>query len=203
MRRKGANPDAEMARLASRQHGLVTAGQLVEAAGLDTAAIRRRVLAGRLHRLHRGVYAVGHSAVPFEGRCAAAVLALGEGAVLSHRSAAELWGMVPRAKGPIHVTLPANGGRKSRDGLIIHRSRTLGPGSIAFTAGVRVTTASRTLADLRRGLGNELHQRATRRAIDLGLITRATAGSDAALTRSELERMFLRLVRRHRFPSRL
>ncbi len=200
MSKKGANPDRSVARIASRQHGVVTTSQLEES-GIGGSGIHNRVAAGRLHRLHRGVYAVGHPAIPFEGRCLAAVLALGESAVLSHRSAAELLGILPRATGPIHVTLPSDGGRKQREGLIIHRSRTLGPECTAFIAGVRATTAARTLADLRPGISKDLHDRATRRALDLGLISRDPAISDTALTRSELERTFLRLLRRHRLPQ--
>jgi len=187
-----------MAEVAARQHGVVTTAQLLDA-GISGEGMRRRVGAGRLHRLHRGVYAVGHRAVTFEGRCLAAVMALGESAVLSHRSAAELWGLMPRAVGPIHLTVP-EGGRRKRAGLIIHRSRTLTPEQTAVKAGVRLTDPARTLADLRLGLSDELHQRAARRALDLGLISRSEVGSDAALTRSELERRFLRLCRRHRLP---
>jgi very-short-patch-repair endonuclease len=197
---KGANPEQLLARIAAGQHGVVTTAQLGKV-GITENSIRRGVVAARLHRLHRGVYAVGHPAISFEGRCLAAVLALGEGAVLSHRSAAELWNILPRATGPIHVTLPSDAGRKRRKGLIIHRSRTLGPQSTAFTAGVRATTAARTLTDLRPGIGRELHDRATRRALDLGLISRDPAISDTALTRSELERTFIRLLRRHRLPQ--
>ena len=65
--------------------------------------------AGRLHRVHRGVYAVGHPGLSSEGRWMAAVLACGDGAVLSHRSAAELWELLPAAKGDVHVTLPGRG----------------------------------------------------------------------------------------------
>ncbi len=215
MRSKGANPDAGVALLAARQHGVVTTHQLA-GLGLDRAAIRRRVVAGRLHGLHRGVYAVGHAALAFEGRCLAAVLAVDptavsgdrgakhpEGAVLSHRSAAELWGFMQRAIGPIHVTSMADGGRKKRQGLIVHRSRTLGPGSTAFIAGVPLTTPSRTLADLRGGLPQDLHQRATRRALDLRLVTAEDLGPTPDLTRSELERAFLALCRRHRLPQPL
>ncbi len=231
MRSKPANPDELVAGIAARQHGIVTTAQLGKA-GLDRAAIRRRVAAGRLHRLHRGVYAVGHTAIAFEGRCLAAVFscdpdAAGDGraetragdgraetragdgraetlsvrAALSHRSAAELWGFMQRAIGPVHVTVPADSGRRTREGLIVHRSRTLDPENTAFIAGVRVTTAARTLADLRRGLSQELHQRATRRALDLGLVSRNPSISETALTRSELERAFLRLCRRHRLPQ--
>src|SRR4051794_7755647 len=82
----------KLAPLAARQHGVVTARQLV-ALGLDDAAVWRQVEAGRLHRVHRGVYAVGHGRLTREGRWLAAVLRCGSGAVLSHGSAAALWGI--------------------------------------------------------------------------------------------------------------
>ncbi|MBM3666947.1 MAG: DUF559 domain-containing protein [Actinobacteria bacterium] len=200
MRRKPANPDALVAKWVAERHGVITTAALLEA-GLTEPGIRRRVSAGRLHRLHRGVYAVGHAAISFEGRCLAAVLALGGGAVLSHRSAAELWGFMPRAEGPIHVTVPSSRGSRSRPGIIVHRSRHLDSSCTAFNAGVRLTIPQRTLADLRPGLDRELHDRATRKALDLGLISRRDAGSETALTRSKLERGFLALCRRHRLPK--
>lgn len=209
MREKGAKPDGLVAQIAGRQHGVVTTQQ-IEACGIDGDGIRWRVSTGRLHRLHRGVYAVGHAAVPFEGRCLAAVMALDPhamdaeavlNAVMGHRSAAELWGFMQRAIGPIHVTLAADGGRRKREGLIIHRSRTLVPESTAFIAGVRATTPARTIADLRRGLGKDLHQRATRRALDLRLVSLEQLGPDPDLTRSELERTFRGICRRHRLPQ--
>ena len=200
VREESANPDGLVARIAARQHGVVTTAQL-KASGIGWEAARRRVMAGRLHRLHRGFYAVGHAAIGFEGRCLAAVLALGAGAVLSHRSAAELWGIVPHATGLIHVTVPTDAGRRKRKGLLVHRSRTLGPDSTAFHAGVLVTTPARTLADLRRGFSKDLHQRATRRALDLRLISPDDLGPDPDLTRSELERAFLSVCRRYRLPQ--
>lgn len=197
MRDKGV--DRAVASLAGGQHGVITTAQLV-AAGLTREGIRRRASAGRLHGLHRGVYAVGHPAVPFEGRCLAAVLALGPDAVLSHRSAAELWTIVPRAKGPIHVIVP-EGGRRKRVGLVVHTSRTLVPEQIAIKTGIPLSTPTRTLADLRRTLSRELHDRATRKAVDLGLISRREIRSQTALARSKLERKFLALCRRHRLPQ--
>lgn len=202
MGKKTANPDVEVAQVASHQHGVITTSQ-IEACGIDGSGIHKRVSAGRLFRLHRGVYAVGHRAISFEGRCLAAVLALGEGAALSHRSAAELWGFMPRAKGPVHVTVPASSGARNRKGIIVHRSRHLGPDQTAFNAGVRLTTPARTLADLRCALDPDLHDRATRKALDLGLISRGPDVSQDALTRSELEKKFLALCRRHRLPRPL
>jgi hypothetical protein len=121
MREETANRDVAVARIAARQHGIITHSQLI-AVGVPRSAISRRLAAGRLHRRHRGVYAVGHRALGNEGRWLAAVLACGEGAVLSHRSAAELWRLLDPKPGPVHVTLPTNAGRRQRNGLRIHRS---------------------------------------------------------------------------------
>src|SRR5882757_9192548 len=86
--------DLRIAALAECQHGVVSLGQL-EQIGLTSSGVRSRAGAGRLHRVHRGVYAVGHSLLRPEGRWMAAVLSCGPGAVLSHRSAAALWGLLP------------------------------------------------------------------------------------------------------------
>ena len=83
-------PERALAELANRQWGVISIAQL-EALGLGRSAVTRRVQAGRLHRIHRGVYAVGHRALRVEGRRLAAVLACGPGAVLSHVSAAAHW----------------------------------------------------------------------------------------------------------------
>ncbi|MGH2984486.1 MAG: type IV toxin-antitoxin system AbiEi family antitoxin domain-containing protein [Solirubrobacterales bacterium] len=88
--------EAAIVRTAARQHGVVTFAQL-RAAGVLSSGIADRVAAGRLHRVHRGVYAVGHSGLSQDGRWLAAVLACGERAVLSHRSAAALAWSPPRS----------------------------------------------------------------------------------------------------------
>ena len=80
MREERAKSDQVVAKIAGRQHGVVSAAQLGPA-GIDKDAVPRRVKACRIHRIHRGVYAVGHTRLTFEGRCMAAVLALG-GAVI-------------------------------------------------------------------------------------------------------------------------
>jgi predicted transcriptional regulator of viral defense system len=95
------------------------------------------------------VYAVGHDALGNEGRWKAAVLACGEGAALSHTSAAALWGMLDPTAGPVHVTVPSQAGRRRRDGIRIHRCTTLLAGHTTVRARIRVTTPARTLADLR------------------------------------------------------
>jgi predicted transcriptional regulator of viral defense system len=100
MREERVKADARVAAIAARQHGLITLTQLIQA-GIRRSALSRRVGAGRLHRIHRGVYAVGHPGLSREGRWMAAVLACGDGAALSHRSAAELWDLLPPARASI------------------------------------------------------------------------------------------------------
>src|SRR5215207_3154402 len=104
MREERVKGDAKVAAIAARQHGLVTLTQLIQA-GIRRSALSRRVAAGRLHRIHRGVYAVGHAGLSPEGRWMAAVLGCGDGAALSHRSAAELWELIAPSQGAIHVTV--------------------------------------------------------------------------------------------------
>src|SRR3954470_12587584 len=94
--------DAVLARLAAPQHGMVTRDQLLSA-GLNADAIAYRLKVGRLHRVHRGVYAVGHLPPSPHARAMAAVLACGSGAVLSHRSAAALWRITPPWHGAVEV----------------------------------------------------------------------------------------------------
>src|SRR6476646_7236300 len=84
-----ARRDTEIARIAARQHGVVSAHQL-KWLGMPSSAVGDRVTAGRLHRIHRGVNAVGHAGLSDRGQWMAAVLACGPNAMLSHTSAAEL-----------------------------------------------------------------------------------------------------------------
>jgi hypothetical protein len=101
----GSTPEVRLARVAADQHGVVTQAQLI-AAGLDRDAIAYRRRVGRLHLLHRGVYAVGHRPPSPLATAIAAVLACGPDAVLSHRSAAALWRIVARWHTPTEVTAP-------------------------------------------------------------------------------------------------
>jgi Transcriptional regulator, AbiEi antitoxin/Protein of unknown function (DUF559) len=135
--------DATLAQLAARQYGVVTRRQL-ESIGFGQRAIARRIAAGRLHRLHRGVYAVGHTAVSQHGRWLAAVLACGEGALLSHRSAAALWGMLPTAATAIDVTVPPGNGHRTKDHVRVHRARR----AAASHLGIPLTSPRCTLDDL-------------------------------------------------------
>jgi very-short-patch-repair endonuclease/predicted transcriptional regulator of viral defense system len=115
--------------LARSQHWVVTRTQLMEL-GLGSEAIRHRLRVGRLHRVMRGVYAVGRPAVDAHGRWMAAVLACGPHARLSHRSAAALWGIRRETPGPIDVVVPAHVARR-RPGIRVHRRAGLGsPGRL-------------------------------------------------------------------------
>jgi very-short-patch-repair endonuclease len=192
-------PDALVAQRAARQHGIVSIAQL-RAAGLTDDAVKRRVRSGRLHRLYRGVYAVGHTALGNEGRWMAAVLACGAGAVLSHRSAAELWTMLSPGSGVIHVTVPIPGGRRRRPGIRLHRFPSLPTSATTHRNGIAVTTPARTIADLRRVASPDEARCAIREAEFAGLDVADEASRDSEPTRSKLERRFLRLCRRHRLP---
>lgn len=144
VRGRGADLDHAVADLARGQLGIVSRGQLL-AIGLDTDAIKRRARAGRLHRLHRGVYAVGHPAITIRGRWMAAVLASGDGAVLSHRSATALWGIWGSGGEATHVTVP----RKSRSQRSIRRHFGVLPDDEReLVDGIPVTSAARAILDL-------------------------------------------------------
>lgn len=188
-----------VARVAAGQHGIVSVDQL-RAAGLGRGAISRRVAAGRLHRVHRGVYAVGHPGLSAEARWIAAVLACGPGAALSHRSAAELWGLLERRHGPVHVSVPVAGGRQPRAGLRIHRVPSLAARETTVHRSIPVTTPTRTLLDLRFTAGPGELRRAAREAefrrLEIGAEARPPDRAG-----SELERAFLRLCRRAGLPD--
>lgn len=133
-----------ISQLADRQHGVVARDQLIRL-GLEKDAIGRRIRAGRLHRLHAGVYAVGHHVIPREGRWLAAVLASGPEAVLSHWSAAALWVIRPNARSIIDVTVP----RKGRSWAGIRRHHSPVPADeITVREGIPVTSVPRTILDL-------------------------------------------------------
>ena len=136
-----------MAALAARQHGVVERSQLL-ALGFTTSAIGRRIELGRLHPIHAGVFAVGHPIVSRKGRWMAAVLAMGEGAVLSHRSAAVFWGLRGYA-GPTHVTLPSKSRHVPR--IRRHSSRVLPPDEITVEDRIPVTSVPRTIFDCAGG----------------------------------------------------
>jgi len=155
----------EVAQLASRQHGIVARGQLL-AAGLTPRGIERRLEAGGLHRLHRGVYAVGYPKLSLRGRWMAAVLACGEGAVLSHMAAAALWGLSGPRAGPVDVT--SSHGRNGRVGIRLHRSRL--HEERASHDGIPATAVPRTLLDLAGLVEERKLERLFEEADRLGLL---------------------------------
>jgi hypothetical protein len=200
MREQLSTADARVAAIAGRQHGVVTREQLADA-GIARSGVTRRVAAGRLHRLHRGVYAVGHRSLNWRGRWLAGVLAAGDGAVLSHTSAAALWEFLRPIQGLVHVTVGAAVRRNPRPGLRIHRSRTLTPSHITRRHGIAVTTPARTIEDIRTAVEPRLFRRALRQAElaghrvpHLGVVKRS---------RSDLELLFLTLCDDHDLPRPL
>lgn len=162
MARKSHTARAALARrvaaLAERQHGVVARRQL-RRLGVGDDAIDRAAAAGRLHRVFRGVYAVGHRRIGRRGRMIAAALACGPGAAVSHRSAAALHGLIER--GPTVVDVIASGQRgRGIDGIRAHRCRPLQPPDRASVAGIPCTSAPRTLVDLAGTVGTRTLSRA-------------------------------------------
>jgi hypothetical protein len=146
MTRKSQTGDRRIAKLADRQHRVVARWQLVRM-GFHPDAIEARVARGRLYRIHQGVYAVGHRKLEWRGVLIAAVLAYGPGAVLSHRSAARLWGIRPNNRRDVDVTVPSRGAHR-RPGIQPHSVRHLDPCDVTTIDGIPVTTLPRTLLDL-------------------------------------------------------
>lgn len=205
-------PDRGLAELAAQQWGVVSVAQL-RALGLERAAVTRRVQAGRLHRLYRGVYAVGHARLGREGRWLAAVLACGPGAVLSHRSAAAHWGLLQTEQARIDVTAPRS--RRGAPPLRLHWSRSLDARDTANHHDIPITSVPRTLLDLAATVRPDRLERALAQAERLQLydhtaildvirrtnghrgtapLARATA-REPKLTRSQAEARFLELAR--------
>ena len=160
----GKRTDVQIARIAARQHGNVTRPQLL-AAGYNDRGIGARVAAGRLFREHAGVYSVGRPAtVPLE-RAAAAVLACGAAAALSHSSAMTLWGFWRRWEAPLEITVSAGRPRPGR--VRIHRSTTLTAEDIRTHLELTITSPARTLVDIAPRLDD--HRLA--RTVDDALLT--------------------------------
>jgi len=135
----------DLAALAETQHGIVSFRQLREL-GFTKGHISRAFEAGRLRRIHRGVYAIGHGRLSDHGICHAAVLACGAGAVLSHHSAAWLWGFLPRCPREAAITTPSRGHRRRR--IRVHRAAALAESDCTNHKGLPVTSVARTLLDL-------------------------------------------------------
>ncbi len=207
-----------LAELARKQYGVVSTSQL-EALGYSPEAIAYATRLCRLHRIHRGVYAVGHRRITDHGRHLAAVLACEPGAMLSHHSAGWLWGLLAGPSGTIHVTAPTR--RHTKSSLRLHYG-TLAEEDLATCDEIPVTAVPRTMLDLAVPLSRHRLDRVIERSEELGLFDLAAV--DAVLrrvrghagtgrlrravalyrpppfTRSQLERRFLGLVRNARLP---
>jgi very-short-patch-repair endonuclease len=142
---KSHSVDSLYAEIAARQHGVIARFQLL-ALGFGDRAIKRRLAGGRLHRVHRGVYAVGHKRLTAWGRFMAAVLACGPEALLSHRSAATLHNL--KTGGSRIEVISASRGRPGPPGIVLHTTRDLPPRDRARIDGIPVTSLARTLVDL-------------------------------------------------------
>jgi very-short-patch-repair endonuclease len=180
-------PDTAIARLAGEQWGVVSLHELLQC-GVSHDGITTRVQSGRLHRLHRGVYAVGHPNIPLEGHFLAATKACGPTAVLSHYSAATLWGLVDwddRRPEVIAATV------KDHTGIRSHRSRTLRREDVTRRQGIPVTAPARTIRDLFSVLPYKGVRRAAARALSRRLLAPhhlpPRLATTIAPTRSELE----------------
>jgi predicted transcriptional regulator of viral defense system len=210
--------DRAIAALAERQHGVVAIWQLL-ALGLGTDAIQYRVSIGRLHRIHRGVYAVGYRKLTRQGHRMAAVLAYGPDAVLSHRSAAAHWDLSSGSY-RIDVTTPTE--RRSRKGLRVHTA-TLHEEDRTTHDGIPITTVARTIFDLaaqthQDGLTYLIEAADRKDRLDLQALDRAIARRPRAPgtkrlnavlatyrgpadTRSHLERGFRKLIAKAGLPE--
>ena len=206
--------DERLAKLATAQQGVISVGQLYKL-GFDRDAVARRVRSGRLHRIHRGVYAVGHTVLNRNARVLAAVLAAGDEAVLSHRSAAILWGIHRSNAAKIDVTVPRTCGFRSTRTIAVHRPRL--PPAQTKHAGIPVTTPGRTLQDLAIAVPRRTLEKAAEMAEALRLHVELDPDHPGAArlaavldrhdldhtTRSPLEDDFLELCDRHGIPRPL
>jgi len=164
----GRQGDEELADVATRQGGVVSLDQLREV-GISPRAASYRSGAGRLHRVHRAVYAVGHRSVGRVEALRAAVLACGEGAIVSHGTAAAFWGLWDDRPTLIDVTVPCEAGRKI-DGIRCRRCRYPQEEEVVDRAGVACTSPARTIVDLAGMVGLATLRRTVERAAVLKLL---------------------------------
>jgi len=214
--------DWEIAELAAEQHGVFALSQLVDS-GFDSQLARKRVAAGRLHRVFQGVFSTQkQSLLTPNGWRMAAVLACGPEAVLSHRSAAAHWGIREDTRSRIDVTAPGRRGRIPA-GIDAHRHASLRPADCTRVDGIPCTSVSRTLLDLAavvsyRGLRYAVKQAEVEGLFDLTemneLLGRSRGRRGVArlrmaialhepreqLTRRELEERFFDLCREAGLP---
>lgn len=204
--------------MAGEQYGVVSLGQLV-GLGYPAGTVKEMIETGRLHPICRGVYGVGHAAPSPHAQCLAATLGCGEGALLSHRSAAWLWGLTKRFAIPVEVT--AASPRRTREQISVHSAQALSDLDRARFEGIAVTAVPRTLLDFAAVdpffIGRALDNAHRLGLLDLiaidALISRSRGFRGvarlrdalepfrtSAFTRSGLERRFLQVVKDHGLP---
>ena len=154
--------DQRLAEISTEQGGVVSLEQLEES-GVSRYSASRRSGQGSLHRIHRGVYLVGHRSISSDARLRAALLACGDGAVISHGTAAAFWGLRDGWPTLIDVTVPGQGGRKLA-GIRCRRCRYPTPEELVVDRGVACTTPARVLVDLAGMVGLATLRRTVRRA---------------------------------------
>jgi very-short-patch-repair endonuclease len=202
-----------VAEVAAVQHAVVSAWQLLEL-GYSRDWIKHQLGAGRFHRIHRGVYAVGHKRITRSGHWMAAVLACGPLALLSHRTAAALHGLLYPRDGWPHVTVPATG-RQKRRGIQIHLVQAIPDEQRTVVDNIPTVTVARALLDLAR-TKDPLLPYAVETAYDDHLLDLSSLDGQKgvralkeavkayeptpAWTRSRLEKRFFRLCRKHGLP---
>jgi predicted transcriptional regulator of viral defense system len=214
--------DVEVGRIAGAQFGVVSREQL-EALGLTGDAAIKRAVSGRLYRVHQRVYSLTPRVMTERGRFMAAVLACGSGAVLSHRSAAYLWGLVDSWQEPIDVTAPNRRGR-SPEGVAAHRDGSVQPIDTTTLHGIPCTGVARTLLDfaavapeweVRKVVAQAevlrildqpklralLRRSRRRRGVAQLRLILDTIHPQTKRTKSELERLFLRVCERGAVPE--
>jgi hypothetical protein len=208
--------ERKLARMASHAHGVVTRAQLLRA-GISAEQIRQRLRRGALLPVYRGVYRVGHRAPSVEANYMAAVLACGEGSLLSGMAAAHVWGLV-RGGPPVPEVL-ASGPRRLA-GVRISRARRVDPRDATSWRGIPITTVARTLVDVAAclsedELGRAWHEASVRHrvkpaAVEAVLARRPNSPGAATLRRvmygetpivlSRLEKRFLARLREAGLP---
>jgi very-short-patch-repair endonuclease len=193
----GASVEHEIGRITARQHGVVTRAQLLEL-GLAPGSVDARVRSRRLRPLHRGVYLPGAlvgALVPARAREMAAVLACGQGAVISHESAASLLDLLPAPTGsaPVHVTVERRDPR--RPGIRVHRVRSFAAADRGLVDGIPTTTPARTLLDLAGSARDRQLEQAVAQAERLEYIDRqALAGTVGSMEPRRGRRRLLRIL---------
>jgi hypothetical protein len=149
---------------------VVSIRQLQQLLGYSRAGVKHLVESGRLHRIHHGVYAVGHADLSRRGACLAAVLAVGPGTLLSYRSAGWLWGIWRGSPEPVEVTAFVPRHHSPAPGMVRHRARNLVDEDRTMVDGIPVTSVARTLLDLAWKLRGDQLRRVLARAEELELL---------------------------------